>query len=122
MATYNDVVAWQFAESFFYDVVNPFPSDVGQIGKYLHVTGGTGFTPGYYLIVQVFPSFATGPDGNQNMFQLNGPPFPAVVNTRNGQADIVDTPALLPGVLTAGAITTQHINLGQPRPSARRHT
>lgn len=110
MAAYNNIKAWHFADSFFYDPVNAFPSDVGQIGKYLHVVGGSGWTIGYYQIVQVFPAFATGVDGDQNMLQLNAP-LPASADAVGGQADIVNSPGMTAAVLSVGEIALNTVAL-----------
>lgn len=110
MSTYNNIKAWHYADSFFYDPVNAFPSDVGQIGKYLHIVGGSGWTIGYYQIVQTFPAFATGVDGDQNMLQVNAP-LPASADAVGGQADIVDSPGMTAAVLSVGEIALNNVAL-----------
>lgn len=83
----SDLVAWVSGNRWVYSPGTPFGAV--NIG-FVHITGGTGWTPGYYQVSNHVTAFATGTaDGNQNMLFLSS--APAAAATRNGVGGYNDT-------------------------------
>lgn len=68
--TGTNLKAWPSAGDYVYDTVTPFQASDFAVGDHLTVAASAGFPGGTYAVRALFPAYATGTDGAQNMLQL----------------------------------------------------